>query len=106
MKKEEKIGTKNDSGKLRYDLVTGSCYKGIAEVLTMGSKKYEDNNWMVIDNAVDRYFAALMRHLIEWKEKWDTGCFPVDDESDLSHMKHVLTNAMFLLHFEEERDGK
>ena len=99
------VGKKNDQGKLRYDLVTNSCYKGIAEVLTHGAEKYSDNNWKDVEDSIDRYYAALMRHLIDWKTQFESGLFPVDSESDLSSMKHVLTNAMFLLHFEEEAYG-
>lgn len=83
-------GIKNDNGKLRYDLVPVSALEAVAEGMTMGAEKYGDNNWQGVDP--ERYYAALMRHLIAWRQGEVN-----DPESGLNHLKHVLTNTVFLL---------
>lgn len=92
----KKEGQKDRTGKLRVDLVTPQCIIGMAEVLTKALEKYDENSWQNIDDPIDTHYGALLRHLLEWR----TGNID-DHESKLSAMKHVLTNAMFLLHHEE-----
>lgn len=83
---------KDDTGKMRFDLIPTSATKGIAEVLTFGASKYAPNGWKQVDNATERYYAALHRHLIAWRDgEW------LDPESGLPHLSHVLTNVAFLL---------
>ena len=88
-------GMKQDEGKTRWDLLDYMALDELAQVLTMGAAKYEENNWQKVDNPQDRYFAALMRHLVAWRngEKMDV-------ESSRYHLAHVMANAMFLLHFD------
>lgn len=90
-------GRKDDTGKNRLDLVEPEFIEGVGRVLTYGAAKYEPNNWQKVDNALDRYYASLLRHLLAWRrgEKKDA-------ESGLSHLEHVAANVMFLLHFERE----
>jgi hypothetical protein len=90
------IGQKESKGKLRVDLVTPQCIIGMAEVLTKALEKYDENSWQNVKDPIDTHYAALFRHLLDWRMgKLD------DSESGLSAMKHVLTNAMFLLNHEE-----
>ena len=93
-----KEGIKNDKEKLRYDLIPTSAIEGLAQVLTMGAKKYSPNGWKTVPNAVDRYYSALHRHLIAWRNGEMT-----DPESGLHHMKHVMINAAFLLELTNEK---
>ena len=95
--KIEQIGLKDKVGKLRMDLITPECIIGMAEVLTYGAIKYKPNSWQNVENGIDEHYASLMRHLIVWKQGEMN-----DNESKLSHMKHVLTNAMFLLYHEQK----
>jgi len=90
--------TKADDGKLRYGLIPPEFLKGIAEVLTMGSLKYSDNNWKNVDDE-SRYVDALYRHL----EAWRSGEIN-DPESGLPHLAHVATNVAFLTHFDYAPD--
>ena len=85
-------GIKFDSEKLRYDLIPHEVLEGLAEVLTYGAKKYADNNWKNVDPK--RYEAAMFRHYIAFKKGEQN-----DSESSLHHLKHMLTNAAFLLYF-------
>lgn len=90
-------GVKNDQGKNRLDLVEPEFIEGVGEVLTFGANKYSENSWQDVEDAENRYYAAAMRHLLAYRKGEKT-----DDESGLSHLKHVATNIMFLLHFEGE----
>ena len=92
------IGTKFDSGKLRYSLIPPAATKALAEVLTFGAQKYAANSWQNVPNAEERYLDALMRHL----EAYRSGEI-IDPDSNLPHMAHILCNAAFLMHFEQER---
>lgn len=92
----EKIGLKDNKNKLRFDLITPECLTGLAEVLTYGAEKYKPNSWQNVENGIDEHYSALMRHLIKWRQ----GDI-YDEETKLSHIKHVLTNAMFLLYHEQ-----
>jgi len=87
-------GRKNDEGKLRMDLLPFESLEKVAEVLTYGAEKYADNNWKFVPDAVQRYEAALLRHLSAYKKGEQR-----DQESGLSHLAHLATNALFLLWF-------
>ena len=97
----KKIGLKDDTGKLRFDLITSESLTGMAEVLTLGANKYEANSWQNVEDGIDKHYASLMRHLIQWRQGEI-----LDEESKLSHIKHVLTNAMFLLHHESKKNNE
>ena len=86
---------KFDTSKLRYDLIPTSTTKALAQVLTYGAKKYKPNNWQNVDD-IDRYIAALYRHLEAWRDGEK-----VDKESGLPHLAHALTNVAFLLHLDK-----
>ena len=93
-------GAKLDDGKLMAGLVLGGfsrALKGIAEVGTMGAKKYTPNGWQEVDNAFNRYHDAAIRHWLSYNsgEK-------LDPESGLSHLKHLAWNMLALVHFEPE----
>lgn len=93
-------GKKNDQDKIRLDLIEPSFIEVVGKVLTFGAKKYEPNNWQKVDNPVNRYYAAAMRHLMAWREGEEK-----DPESGLNHLAHVATNIMFLMHFEKENNN-
>jgi len=94
----EKKGLKDDKGKLRYDLITPESIEALAEVLTYGAKKYKPNSWQNVEDASNKHYAALMRHLIAWRKGEK-----LDPETKLNHIKHILTNTMFLLYQEEKK---
>lgn len=89
------LGRKFDFGKPRYSLLPPNALEAVVKVLTYGSKKYEDFNWMKVENHKDRYFSAANRHLWQWwrGEK-------IDAESGESHLACAVTNLMFLLELE------
>jgi len=91
------IGRKDDQDKIRLDLIEPEFIEGVGEVLTFGAKKYEADSWQNVEDAENRYYGAVMRHLVAYRKGEET-----DPESGLSHLKHAACNIMFLLHFEEE----
>jgi len=100
----EDVFMKFDTDKLRYDLIPVSWTIGDAEIITFGAKKYKPDNWKEADD-LGRYFAALERHLIACKLAWekkDTSLL-FDEETKLHHLKHLRTNAGFLLTLLEEK---
>lgn len=95
------IGRKFDNDKPRYSLLPPMALEEVVHVLTYGSRKYEDFNWMHVDNAEDRYFSAANRHLWAWK-RGETN----DSETGRNHLASVITNLMFILEMQlQESEG-
>lgn len=88
-------GIKHDKEKLRWDLVPYRSVEETVKVVTFGAKKYAPNNWQQLENAKDRYFSALMRHLMAW---WNGETH--DPETGIHHLAHAGCNIWFLLWFE------
>lgn len=88
-KLEKKKGIKFDDGKLQFSLIPPEIKLYLAEVLTFGAKKYAPNNWQKID--VKRYYDALERHMNAFQLGEEN-----DEESGMHHLKHALTNMMFI----------
>jgi len=88
-------GRKDDTGKLRYDLVPVGALEKLAEVYTIGARKYTDRNW---EQGLKwgRVFAAMMRHGWSWwrGEKID----PVDGQH---HLASVAWCAFALMTYED-----
>lgn len=88
-------GKKFDGGKPRMELISPYAIEELAKVLTFGAKKYADRNWEQ-GFAWSRAIAAVLRHSFAYL-RGETH----DPETGLSHMAHVLCEAMFLVHFEK-----
>lgn len=88
---------KFDAGKLRMDLLPPEVLRSLAEIITYGADKYGAENWREVEP--ERYEAAMLRHLLAWKEGeiYDT-------ESGFDHLKHVLCNAAFLCALEAKNE--
>lgn len=95
----EMKGKKYDQEKNRVDLVDPEYVLGIGKVLTFGANKYGDNTWQELKNGKERYYGALLRHLLAWKQGETT-----DKESGLKSLHHVATNAMFLSWIEKNEE--
>jgi len=94
-------GRKDDSGKLRFDLLPFSALKEVAGVITFGAGKYGAENWQKVSNLESRYFAAALRHLTEYAIGED-----IDPESGYRHLAHAICSLMFVLEYElEQCDG-
>lgn len=85
-------GRKDDGGKLRWSLFPAGTLKEILEVLEIGAKKYDVDNWKKVQDARRRYYDALMRHV----ESWWSG--EVNDPEDgKHHLAHAGCCLLFLL---------
>ena len=87
------VGTKNDEGKLRYDLIPADALEQLVGVYTRGARKYGDKNWER-GLAFSRIYAAMMRHLQAW---WQGEDYAEDDGQH--HLSSVAWGAMALLHY-------
>lgn len=86
-------GTKLDHDKPRTDLLPTDVLEGVAQVLTVGAKKYADRNWEK-GMKWSRPYGALLRHLWAfWRGE------ELDPETGLPHIDQVVTNAMFLARY-------
>lgn len=92
-------GIKNDIDKLRFDLLDPWFEDEMVDVLTFGAKKYADDNWKNVDNAYNRYYAALRRHLSAWR-----GGEELDPESGRPHLAHISCCVYFLRYFERLKE--
>ncbi len=95
MAKQCKPGTKYDGGKLRWGLIPLNSLSEIVKVLTFGAQKYAPDNWQKVENARERYYDALQRHVVAWKMGELT-----DPESGLPHLAHAGCCLLFMLWFD------
>lgn len=88
---------KNDrkDNKPRWELLPIETLEEVVKVYTFGAEKYAENSWQNLENGKERYYAALMRHLVAWR-KGETK----DEESLLHPLSHVIWNAIALLWLE------
>lgn len=93
-------GAKNDKSKPPVDLLPSWPLVEIAKVLGFGAGKYSRYNWA---EGMDwsRPTAALMRHVLAWKEGED-----LDEESGLSHLAHAGCCILFLLAYQRYGLGR
>lgn len=92
-------GHKADQDKPRYDLLPPIAIDEMAKVMTFGAKKYYPDNWRLVEDANNRYLAAMLRHAFaisrgELK----------DPETGLPHAAHVMCCAAFLVELMEKQN--
>jgi len=97
--KKEEVGLKYDDDKIKPHLVKPAALEALMEVLTMGAKKYSEDNWEKVPTV--KYEDALIRHYLE-RGKGEI----FDRESKLFHSAHMFANTMFLLMKDMEQYGK
>ncbi len=85
---------KNDriDGKLMWELLPMEEIEDIVKVYTAGANKYGPNKWQWLDDYDNRYYAALLRHLVEYRK----GNL-IDEETGCYHLAQVAWNAIALL---------
>lgn len=99
--KPVKTGSKQDAGKLRYDLMPVDAEQMVVQVLTHGAEKYGAENWRHVPESSRRYYAAARRHLEAWR-----GGELFDAESGQQHLSHAICCLLFLLQFDIEGNDK
>ena len=87
-------GKKYDTGKLRFDLLPPGPLSLVAQVYTIGARKYDDRNW---ENGIlySRLFAALQRHA--WAYWTGERTDPRDGQH---HLASVCWAALALMEYE------
>ena len=93
---QEKIGT----GAIKYDAGKAPVFRGVvsyfpravaavAEVSGFGANKYAWNGWEQVDDGVNRYSDAMVRHIIA-EGKGEV----LDPDSGLLHAAHTAWGAL------------
>lgn len=93
-------GMKYDGQKIQPTLLFKSmpyAVKRVIEVLCIGAKKYNADNWKKVEN--ERYHDALLRHALAYfsGEKYD-------EETGKEHLAHLVCCALFLIEKEKESE--
>lgn len=90
----ENESKKNDflDKKLRWDLLPLEEVEDIVKVYTKGAEKYGENKWQNLPNGINRYKAALLRHLVEFEKGKE-----VDEDTGCLHLAQVAWNAIAML---------
>lgn len=88
----KEVGAKHDQEKIRWSLLPWDSVELMVKGLMYGSKKYGDYNWKNVPDSRNRYFAALMRHMLAWFRGEE-----LDKESGLSHLAHAGCCLLFLM---------
>ena len=95
-------GIKHDTQKDRWDLLPLGPVRMVVKVLMHGAKKYAEWNWqIVVSEDPDRYYAAPMRHIYDWREEGQL----YDKESKLPLLAHVICCFIFLLWHDLRKDN-
>ena len=83
-------GLRYNTGKLKWGLVSWKALAPMVRALMFGAEKYDDHNWKK-GLKYTEVTESLQRHLNAFIEGEEN-----DPESKLSHVGHILCNAMFL----------
>lgn len=88
-------GVKLDEGKPRLDLVLGDFADAlwcVGMVGTYGANKYTDKGWQEVENGIERYGNAMLRHYLNFRKG-----IMFDSESEICHLGHMAWNALAIL---------
>jgi hypothetical protein len=86
----EELGRRFNNNKLKWSLVSWRALEPLVQVLMFGAEKYDDHNWKKGLKYTETC-ESLQRHINSFLEGEDN-----DKESKISHVGHILCNAMFL----------
>lgn len=91
---------KKDENKIRLDLIEPNFIISIAKVMTFAieEKDYKINSWQEVPDPINKYYAALMRHVLAWRSGESH-----DKESGYHHLSHAGCNIMILLWYEGKK---
>jgi len=92
-------GSKLDAGKpdLSLLIMFGKALFAVGEVGTFGKEKYTRGGWRGVPDGINRYTAALLRHVFQEDEE------ELDKDSNLLHASHAAWNALARLQLMLER---
>jgi hypothetical protein len=89
-----------NEGKRKWSLVHFESLEPMVQVLEFGAKKYSPDNWK---RGLDKkeILESMMRHLGALMDGQQC-----DPETGISHMGHIMCNAMFYSYFENNEKTK
>lgn len=96
-------GIKYDDSKPRVAEMVIDFKESLLALCTVweyGANKYSKSNWKEVDNGIDRYTNAMLRHLLSEEDNL------VDSESGLLHAAHIAFNALARLYFIVKRTSE
>lgn len=104
----EEKALRYNKDKRKWSLVDYKSLEPMIEVLEFGVLKYSKNNWKKGLNK-EEILESIMRHLSALMDGESN-----DSESGVSHMGHIMCNAMFYSYFDrkekelnkEQKNGK
>jgi hypothetical protein len=100
---------KSSKGKVGgFHLIPWAAIMALAGIYEYGAKKYAANSWRQVpvdpdtgETPIERYFNAMMRHLIAWlKGEW------LDPESGHPHLAHALWGVVALYELSMDERAK
>lgn len=91
-------GDRFNDGKLRWSLLHMPSLEGAVRVLEFGANKYDDYNWTK-GLSVRESSESLLRHMYSFLYKSEDN----DEESGMSHIDHIIVNAMFIKYMMNNR---
>ncbi len=94
------LGLKHDQDKPMYNLLPANAIDSLAKVLTFGANKYAPNSWQNVEDGIERYRAALLRHTFAMQRGE-----LIDEESGLPHSAHAMCCAAFINELEVQNDS-
>ena len=65
----------------------------VTKVGTFGANKYTKHGWLSVPNGKERYYEALLRHLLADMQTPGS----VDEQTDISHLSHAAWNVLAIL---------
>jgi hypothetical protein len=89
-----------NSGKRKWSLVDFTSLEEMVECLEFGAEKYGDWNWKK-GLPTTEICESLLRHTFSYLNGEDK-----DSESGISHIGHILCNAMFLNYVQKNLQDK
>lgn len=90
---------KFDNWKSNVELIPWNVLMEVGKILWFWKEKYWKNNWQKLEDFEDRYIWAALRHIYQHQD-WEKR----DQESWMLHLSHALTNLIFLVFKELEKD--
>lgn len=93
-------GRKFDQGKPDFTLLPWDAVEQVVRVLDYGAKKYARDNWRYVDDAQNRYMAAVFRHLSTYMQGEEQ-----DPETGINHLAHACCSLLFVLALTGDDDG-
>lgn len=88
-------GAKLDAGKLRPALVFRGFANALTEVVkvgTYGANKYSPDGWLSVENGLERYEDADLRHMLAGMRGQE-----LDPDTQILHAAHKAWNALAVL---------